>query len=111
MNPSKGISLQSVKDFITSWNNSYPIDLWWRKKYNVSFNSEQHRKLNLIDAFIEYQEEKVISEYMKKLEEDKKNVEEYKMTGNFLKESEMSQEEVDRVFNELDLNFYNKKKE
>jgi len=107
----KGVSLQAVKEYIIKWNNLYPIDLWWRRKYNVSFNSEQHRKLNFIDAFIEYQEEKTFSDYKKKSEEEKKNIEEYRMTGNYIKESEMSQEEIDRVFDTLDLSIYNKKKE
>jgi len=107
MDSRKKVSLQTVKSFVINWNNRFPIDLWWRKKYNVAFNSEQHRKLNLIDALIEYQEEIIFKDFIKKIEEEKKNIEEFNLTGNYLKETEMTQEQIDKVFENLDLDSFN----
>lgn len=48
--------LQDIKRFVRSWNLRYPIDKWWRLKYNVPFNSPQHNATSLLDMRIEYEE-------------------------------------------------------
>ena len=47
----------NINHFINQWNEKHPIDLWWRKKYGVSFGSEEHRKQTHIQMFIEYIED------------------------------------------------------
>ena len=46
---------KEIEHYIFNWH-SFPIDYWWRKKYNVPFGSRQHREQNFIDMLIEYQE-------------------------------------------------------
>ena len=61
-----------IKNFILDWN-SFPLDLWWRRKYKIPFGSQAHREMNFIDMSIEYQEELFFKEL---IEEDKLNEEE-----------------------------------
>lgn len=53
--------------FVKWWNNTYPIDYWWRKKHGVAFNSPAHQQQCVIDMKIEYEEDKI---YARLQEED-----------------------------------------
>lgn len=53
---------QDVRDYIIFWNLRFPVDRWWRKKYNIAFNSSGHRESCFIDQLIEFEEEKVFRE-------------------------------------------------
>lgn len=52
----------SIRDSVIDWNIRFPIDKWWRKKYNIAFNSKSHRESNFLDQLFEYEEEKLFSE-------------------------------------------------
>lgn len=67
-----------VRDYIINWNIRFPVDRWWRKKYNKSFSSSDHRESSFLDQLIEYEEDKLFNEF--------ENQEEYKPgTGDWLK--------------------------
>lgn len=51
--------INEVKEFILQWNVNYPVDKWWRQKYNIPFNSPDHRIVSFIDISIEYEEEQL----------------------------------------------------
>ena len=92
-----------IHNFILNWNKKFPIDFWWRNKYHIPFNSEQHRNTSFIDMFIDFEEEKLMNNlYAKKSEEDK----EFDTIGN-----KMSQEEIDDDFDNIDITKYNTKKD
>lgn len=59
----------SIRDSVVDWNIRFPIDKWWRKKYNISFNSSAHRESNFLDQLFEYEEEKLFNELSSKNEE------------------------------------------
>ncbi|NCB03803.1 MAG: hypothetical protein EOM67_16850, partial [Spirochaetia bacterium] len=59
---SKEIDVESLQDLVLRWNIDFPIDRWWRKLHDVSFNSERHREISFIDMFIEWQEEVMFEE-------------------------------------------------
>jgi hypothetical protein len=50
------VDRKSIRNFIIAWNIAYPLDKWWRDKYNIAFNSQKHRDSNILDVCIEYEE-------------------------------------------------------
>ena len=67
-----------IKDYIIRWNYRFPFDRIWRKKYNVAFNSFDHRESSFLDQFIDIKEDELF--------EDLKNKQEYiPNIGDFLK--------------------------
>lgn len=97
----------SLKDeidaFIINWNNRFPVDRWWRNKYKVAFGSEQHKQMNFITMFIDYEEEKVF----RKIEKDK-DPDNVDMFAND-KIQKLSKSEIDKEFEDLDISEFNKK--
>ena len=76
----------NVKDFVIDWNNKFPIDFWWRKKYNIPFGSKAHREANFIDMLIEFEEQKMMVENVSKTDDDFDNDENFEV---------MNQDEID----------------
>ena len=102
-----------VVEYITDWNVEYPVDRWWREKYKIPFNSQQHRSISFIDQLLDYEEDQLYERLYKQREASEEvNVEEpYKRgTGNWLKKSVMSEQQVDKAFDNLDLDSFNDKK-
>lgn len=88
-----------IKRFIFNWH-EFPFDYWWRKRYNIPFGSSQHREMNFIDMYIEYQEELLLKEkiYEEDIEED------IDLGINNGKEVvKLSKQEIDDDYNNLDL--------
>lgn len=54
-----------IKDYVIHWNSRFPIDRWWRKKYNVAFNSSVHRESSFIDQLIEFEEDRLFESFLK----------------------------------------------
>lgn len=55
-----------VKNYVIDWNIRFPIDRWWRKKYNVAFNSSIHRESSFLDQLFEFEEDKIFQEINQK---------------------------------------------
>mgnify|MGYP000442049556 CR=1 FL=1 len=101
---------KEVKSYISNWNSLYPIDFWWRKKYDIPFGSEQHLQATFIQMFFDYEEEKLMNSILAKKSEDTDEE-----GFNFEKAQEksgvgknMSQEQIDDDFDNLDVSSYNK---
>lgn len=94
------------KEFILWWNNSFPIDIVYRKKHNIRFNSKQHREVNLIDVKIELEEERLINYHQKLYKFKEEEKEYYKETGKWLRKSseDLSQDEIQDIYDNIDLN-------
>lgn len=93
-----------IKRFIFNWH-EFPFDYWWRKRYNIPFGSSQHREMNFIDMYIEYQEELLLKEkiYEEDIEED------IDLGINNGKEVvKLSKQEIDDDYDNLDLSQFNK---
>lgn len=88
-----------IRHQITNWNNKFPIDYWWRKKYNIPFGSSAHREANLIDMFYDYEEEKIMNKLMENVSSEK--VGEVEADLNVGKK--MSKKELDDAFDNLDI--------
>ena len=94
----------SLKKFILSWDAKFPIDRWWRQKYNVSFNSPTHREFNFIDMYIEFTEDRIFDDMLK----DEKDIY-IAGEGNFLKKKEVTQEEYLSNISKIDLTQFDDK--
>lgn len=79
---------------IIRWNNTFPLDYWWRTKHGIPYGSKAHKEMSFIDMYFEYLEEKMFKE---KFEDEPKN-------ENSV--SKISQNEIDEDFDNLDLSKY-----
>ena len=97
-----------IRQFITSWDSKYPVDLWYRKKFGIRYGSKEHRELRLIDIRFELEEQRLI-EHQEQVDLYKKQqLEKYKDTGSFVEQYSVEEEEdLLDVFDNLDLNSLN----
>lgn len=95
--------LKDIKYFIIAWNNKFMYDRFYRQKYNIAFNSPQHRALSPIDMFIDIMEERLIEKHFKDSERQKQLMKEYKENGEFLIDLDVSltDEEKDDMFDKI----------
>jgi hypothetical protein len=84
---------EEVDRFIFKWDQII-VDYWWRKRYNIPFGSSAHREMNFIDMLIEYREH---------LNRIKGNKEENVIDINEDNVVRMSNEEIDKDYENLDL--------
>ena len=76
-----------IRQYIIEWDNRFPIDRWWRKKYNIAFNSSAHRESSFLDQLVEWEEDQLFDEIM--------NQEEYiPNTGDFLKRKPITKDNI-----------------
>lgn len=91
-----------LKSSTVDWNNRFPLDRWWRKKYSISFLSEAHRKSTFFNQYFEYLEDEVYKDYFdKKRKEENGEIDITKyepMTGNWWKSRAVSKKEADDWF-------------
>lgn len=101
-----------MEQFLIYWNNLFPYDRLYRKKYKIAFNSSAHRALNPLDVYLDIKEDKLFSEVEKSYIERHNDLEDYKNTGEFLKKREdISEKQIDDIFDNLDLDMFNDKKD
>ncbi len=60
---------EKIRNEIIHWNNSFPLDYYWRKKYNIPFGSAQHRSATFLDMARDYEEERMMRELTEKSDE------------------------------------------
>lgn len=88
----------NIRQKVIAWNNRFPLDRWWRKKYSISYLSDDHRESTFYGQFFEYHEEKIFKEFFEK--EDDKVVRDYTpLTGDWWIGKKSSKEEVNDWFN------------
>ncbi len=100
------MNLTKPERFILTWNSRFPIDLWWRRKYNVPFGSSQHREMSHWDMFLEYTEIKLAIEWQKSLESKELNDDLASLGFSGLNDKEIVKidpRELDSEFDALDI--------
>ena len=90
-----------VRNFIFYWH-EFPLDYWWRKKYNIPFGSPQHRSMSFIDMYVEYQEELLLRE-SERISEEQENEEVGFNNDNRSDVVNLSKKEIDEDYDNLDL--------
>lgn len=94
------------REFIIRWNNENPLDKQYREKYNIPFNSRQHRELNQFDIFLEYVEDKLFDQSFEQHEENEKKKKQY-AKGIWIEDVKLTQEEEDDLFDRIDISAIN----
>lgn len=95
------LDTKALNRFVYEWNNAFPIDRWWREKYQIPFNSERHRAVSLIDMRFEFEEDSLYNKIRKEIP--------YEINkGDFMKvveKSDLSKEEELKEFLEEEKDF------
>lgn len=96
--------LNSTTSFIEYWNINYPIDRWFRKKYNLILNSKKHRSNSVIDVRMDFDEDVLYNSQL--LNHFKQEEESYSPgRGDWLKKRDIiTPEQRDKLFNDIDIN-------
>lgn len=87
--------LKQFEKEIIKWNSRFRYDRFFRKKYNIAFNSPEHRGMNQIDIFFELFEDQVFDRIITEDKEHKAYLE----TGVFLKDrlSDVTEKEFENL--------------
>ena len=64
------LDIDDVRSFVREWNFKYPIDRWWRAKYNIPFGSPQHLDHPLLDMRIAFEEDCLHKRMEQELEQE-----------------------------------------
>lgn len=96
--------VKELRDYVTWWNSTYPIDRWWRNKHGVIFGSKEHNDHCLLDMRFEFEEDILY----KSIElESGPEKDEYNLgRGDWIKKREkepMNEAEVDDLFENVDI--------
>lgn len=86
--------------FLIRWNNRFLYDREYRKKYNIGFNSPEHRKLSPIDIYFDILEDKIVEKRVEEFRQLKIWEEEIKADGIWLIDR-MTPEEREKKNDEL----------
>ncbi|MDA7514162.1 hypothetical protein N8508_00075 [bacterium] len=93
--------------FAIKWNSENPIDFLWRKAFSVAFGSKEHLEVDVIDQQIWFEE----SELIKELADNPNST--FDSEGRVIIHNEdgygMSQDEIDKTFDDWDIGELNKK--
>lgn len=92
-----------VRGFVLYWNTLFPVDLWWRIKHKIPFNSLSHRQACAVDMLFEYHEYLLMKE-----DKNKNNQEELESpyvpgNGDWLKTHILTEEEATKEFDNFNL--------
>lgn len=100
--------MPDLRTQIVDWNNRFPLDREWRRKYNVAFNSPEHRATSQLDIYLEWLENRLFDEAVEKAVKGIEMQKEYD-EGNWLKKQEeiMTTEEDLDAFDKLDVTVLN----
>ena len=93
----------TLKELVVKWNNSWKYDYWFRQKYGISFNSEEHRESNQIDIVFEYMENYLSNQALERYKDNEVKKEELKKNGQWIRESEGNKEKIEKAFDKIDL--------
>ena len=99
----KNLSREDIDNFLKKWNEKFPYDRLWRKKYKISFGSIEHLSVSQIDIFLDIAEDFLVDKLRKNYSEFINRKEEYEKTGEILKENTLTQEEEDQIWKKIKL--------
>ncbi|SHL15002.1 hypothetical protein SAMN05444266_102218 [Chitinophaga jiangningensis] len=92
-------ALDNLKLYAVKWNNRFPLDKWYRKKYQVGFGTAAHRELCQINILVEFLEDQVFEESRAFYLHQEENEKELKK-GNWIRERKDPEQE-DKLFGDL----------
>ena len=94
---------QDIKKFIVRWNDLYPIDYVWRKKYNIPFGSEKHKEVDFIDMLVDFEEQIMVDKALRSDEDSEFD----HLLPDGSEVVKMTKAEIDEEFDKIDLTKFN----
>lgn len=88
------------KQLMTWWNVTFPLDKWYREKYNLRFNSEEHRSVNPIDIYLEWVEDELHKELLEKAVQKREEQEQWDK-GIVVKQRKIDKKKEEELFEKL----------
>lgn len=95
-----------ITDLVLHWNNKFKYDYLFRRKFNIPFNSSEHRALSPIDVKFAVLEEKMILEERKKYQRIEAERKKYEETGQWLRKRKLSEQQEEELFSLIDFRGY-----
>jgi hypothetical protein len=97
----------SLKQKIYAWDNLFPFDLWWRRKYKVAFGSVEHKSMKMSFVVFDYEENRLLDEEIEKQdpEEFQRRRVTKKVKGEDMENwigGSMTKQEIDKAFEDFD---------
>jgi hypothetical protein len=94
----------NIRQSVIDWNNRFPLDRWWRSKYNVPFLSSTHRESTFYSQYFDFYEQIILKELQDEKEKRKEEKgiapEPYRpLSGNWYKGKVISEKDIDDWFN------------
>lgn len=85
------------------WNNKYPLDREYRKKFNIPFNSPEHRKVRQLDIYLNWLEDHLYDTAIEAVKDQISKEQDYKK-GIWIREAKLEDEAAIELFDQLDIN-------
>ncbi len=96
---------------ILHWNARYPLDFWWRRKYNVPYGSEKHRAMTHFDMMFDYLETREVERWKKQRRDNDLQLDVASLGQDVIPGKEvvkLSKKDIDQEFDTLDLSQFAK---
>ena len=98
-------AIEHLRKRMVLWNSKHPVDLVWRRHFEIPFGSPEHLQMSMFDQQIWFEEHKEIEKFKKVKGEG--GVNNNSATDNLpedtVSSSPMSQEEIEEAFDNMDL--------
>lgn len=100
-------NIDDLRSFVKEWNLKYPVDRWWRNKFNIPFGSSQHLDQSVIDMKIAFEEDRLYMDIeLSEIENENSKESPYRPgSGNWLKKREysnkLSEAETEDIYNRM----------
>lgn len=88
------------------WNNTYPLDRWYRQKHKIAFNSPEHRRVNPIDIYREWLEDHLFEDYRDRIEAEEKAAQLLRQ-GIWISKPQLTQKQRDDLWSKIDVSKIN----
>ncbi len=95
--------INRLREFLVDFNNTFPLDKEYRKKYNIPFNSTSHRQVCQIDVYMEWLENELYREYEHEIKNAVERKEKYD-NGEWLSANETAAKSENKAFDSIDIN-------
>jgi hypothetical protein len=84
-------------ELILKWNNTWQYDFWWREKYNIAFNSLEHRSVSQIDIKFDWLEKRLAIKQATDLEKQQQLELQFIKDGKWLKTDDKEKKMLDKI--------------
>jgi hypothetical protein len=99
------VQFNDLSEFLIDWNNFFPYDRIYRKKFNIKFCSKEHKELSYIDIILELLEDSLFEKHIIEKAEKLRKQNEYESTGKWINNFNKIDSEKDKndLFDKLDI--------